>query len=148
MKITLITPDPQNARAWTHALRVESGFEVWHIKQALCNVLELAPVSGNRPDMVLVETTTPQDFEALEKLAKMHPEIDYVLVGNELGLEFLQRAMRAGVREILSAPATPEAVLAAFRRQLRKRAAVSTSLWRRFALFVGEDQTMFCRLAC
>ena len=124
MKIKLITPDPSNARAWTDALRAEPAFEVSHIVQALRDVPVV--INGSQPDLVLVETTTPQDFEALESLAKAHPEIDYLLVGNELGPEFLLRAMRVGVREVLPTPTTPDAVLAALRRQLRKRAPVAS----------------------
>ncbi|MEP6872772.1 MAG: AAA family ATPase [Burkholderiales bacterium] len=120
MKIKLITPDQHNATAWSEALRVERGVEVAAIVSALRDVNVL--VNGSRPDLVLVETTTPQDFLALEALANAHPEIDYVLVGNELRPEYLLRAMRAGVRELLPAPATPADVLAALRRQLRKRA--------------------------
>ena len=125
MKIKLITPDPLNAEAWSKALRVERGFEVAAIVSALNNVNVI--VNGSRPDMVLVETTTPEDFLALEALANAHPEIDYVLVGNELSPEFLMRAMRAGVREVLPAPAAPEAVLATLRRQLRKRAPAAAT---------------------
>ena len=123
MKIKLITPDPYNAEAWSEALRVERAFEVTPIVRALRDVNVI--VNGSRPDLVLVETTTPQDFEALEKLAHAHPEIDYVLVGNDLSPEFLMRAMRAGVREVLPAPATPADVLATLRRQLRKRPPVA-----------------------
>jgi len=120
VKIKLITPDPHNAKAWSDALRVERAFEVASIVHALRDVNVI--VNGTRPDLVLVETTTPQDFLALEALANAHPEIDYVLVGNELSPEFLLRAMRAGVREVLPAPTTPEAVLASLRRLLRKHA--------------------------
>ena len=122
MKIKLITPDARNAAAWIAALRTEPAFDVNLVERSLRDVNVL--VNGSHPDMVLVETTTPQDFEALEKLASAHPEIDYVLVGNDLSPEFLMRAMRAGVREMLPAPATAEAVLAALRRQLRKRTPV------------------------
>jgi pilus assembly protein CpaE len=120
VKIKLITPDPHNAKAWSDALRVERAFEVASIVHALRDVNVI--VNGTRPDLVLVETTTPQDFLALEALANAHPEIDYVLVGNELSPEFLLRAMRAGVREVLPAPTTPDAVLASLRRLLRKHA--------------------------
>lgn len=120
MKIKLITPDALNAAAWTDALRIEPAFEVTSVARALSDVSVI--VNGSRPDLVLVETTTPQDFEALERLANAHPDIDYVLVGTELSQALLLRAMRAGVREVLPSPATPEAVLAALRRLLRKRA--------------------------
>ena len=81
MKIKLITPDASNAAAWVAALRTEPAFEVNLVERSLRDVNVL--VNGSHPDMVLVETTTPQDFEALEKLASAHPEIDYVLVGND-----------------------------------------------------------------
>ena len=126
MKIKLITPNAHNAEAWAEALKAERAFEVTPIIRALREVNVI--VNGSRPDVVLVETTTPQDFEALEKLAHAHPEVDYVLVGNELTPEFLMRAMRAGVREVLPAPAAPLEVLDTLRRQLRKRAPVAPHL--------------------
>jgi pilus assembly protein CpaE len=122
MKVKLITPNAHNAEAWARALKAERAFDVTGIVRALHEVSVI--VNGSRPDLVLVETTTPQDFLALESLASAHPEIDYVLVGNELSPEFLMRAMRAGVREVLPAPAAAQDVLLALRRLLRKRMPV------------------------
>jgi pilus assembly protein CpaE len=122
MKIKLITPNANNADAWAQALAVERAFDVTTIVRALHDVSVI--VNGSRPDLVLVETTTPQDFLTLETLASAHPEIDYVLVGNELSPEFLLRAMRAGVREVLPAPAAAQEVLQTLRRLLRKRTPV------------------------
>lgn len=119
MKIKLVTPDPMHADAWSVALRGDRGFDVTAIVRSLRDVNVL--VNGSRPDVVVAETTTPEDFLALESLAVAHPEIDYVLVGNDLSPAVLMRAMRAGVREVLPAPATAEDVLAALRRQQRKR---------------------------
>src|SRR4051812_38574742 len=103
VKIKVITPDALHGEAWTTALRTERAFDVALIVRELHTVNVL--VNGSRPDLVLVETTAPRDFETLEALASAHPEIDYVLVGNDLSPEFLMRAMRAGVREVLPAPA-------------------------------------------
>lgn len=119
MKIKIISPDAAHAEAWSVLLRTQGGFEAHPVPRALRDVNVL--VNGSRPDIVVVETTTPEDFEALERLALAHPEIDYVLIGNDLSPEFLLRAMRAGVREVLPAPASGDAVLAALRRQQRKR---------------------------
>ena len=119
MKIKVITPDAAHGEAWTMALRQERAFDVALIVRDLHTVNVL--VNGSRPDLVLVETTTSKDFETLQVLASAHPEIDYVLVGKDLSPEFLMRAMRAGVREVLPAPASATDVLAALRRQLRKR---------------------------
>jgi pilus assembly protein CpaE len=123
MKIKLITPDPANAQAWSEALRAEGGFDVKAVVSTLHEVNVV--INGSRPDLVLVETTTSQDFEALERLAGAHPEVDCVLVGKELQPEFLLRALRAGVREVLQAPAAPATVLAALRRLARKRPAAA-----------------------
>jgi pilus assembly protein CpaE len=119
VKIKLITPDPANAQAWAEALRAEGGHEVKALVSALREVNVV--VNGSRPDLVLAETRTPQDFEALERLATSHPEIDYLLVSHAAEPDMLLRAMRAGVREVLQAPASPAAVAEALRRQVRKR---------------------------
>ena len=124
MKIKLITPYPQNALAWTEALGAEPTFEVTHTIQSLCDVQAIDRAS--KPDMLLVEIAKLEDFQAFETLARAQPEIDYVLVGSELDPDLLLRAMRVGVREVLPAPTTPDAVLAALRRQLRKRPSVSS----------------------
>jgi pilus assembly protein CpaE len=129
MKIKLVTPDRGNADAWTLLLRTDRTCEVNPIVRALRDVNVL--VNGSRPDLVVAEATTPQDFEALEQLATTHPEIDYVLIGSEMSPEFLLRAMRAGVREVLPAPASADAVLQAVRRQQRKRVPVVAAAERR-----------------
>jgi len=123
VKIKLITPDSHNAQAWSEALRAEGGFEVKALVSPLREVNVI--VNGSRPDLVLAETATPQDFAALERLAAAHPDVDHVLVSPALESELLLRAMRAGVREVLQAPASPAAVLAALRRQMRKRSGAA-----------------------
>lgn len=123
MKIKLITPHPANAQAWSEALRAEGGHDVHAMVSPLREVNVI--INGSRPDLVLAETVTPQDFAALERLATAHPEVDHVLVSPALEPELLLQAMRAGVREVLQAPAPPAAVVAALRRQLRKRAGAA-----------------------
>jgi pilus assembly protein CpaE len=121
VKIKLITPHARHAQEWSETLRSERSFEITPILRELRNVNVI--VNGSRPDVVLVETSTPEDFVALESLAGAHPEVDFVLIASDLDQALLLRAMRAGVREVLPAPATAADVLAALRRQLRKRAA-------------------------
>lgn len=119
MKVKLITATPFHAEAWTDVLRVEPAFEVSLVMHSLHD--ESVILDGHMPDLVLIEITTPHEFETLETLANAHPEIDFVLVLADPSPDFLLRAMRAGIREVLPTPAAPEAVLAALRRQLRKR---------------------------
>ena len=120
LSIKIVSPVRGHADAWAAALRDGvPAFDAHTIEQPLRSVSVI--VNGSRPDLVVVETTTPQDLEALEALATAHPEIDYVLIGAEMSPEVLMRAMRAGVRDVLPAPTTPEAVRAAVLRQVRKR---------------------------
>jgi pilus assembly protein CpaE len=124
MKIKIITPRVINAEAWAQALASLSPAPVVeaHAQQLRhVNVL----VNGIRPDLVLAETTGPEDLDALEALASNHPEIDYVLVSADLQPQALMRMMRAGVREVLPAPALDSAVAASVARLMRKRLAAA-----------------------
>ncbi|QPF73552.1 AAA family ATPase [Roseateles sp. DAIF2] len=119
MKVKLITPDAAHAEAWGRALRSESAVALTIVERPMREVNAI--VNGSRPDLLVVETPTPEDFLALEQLAGTHPEVDILLVAPEQNPEFLLRAMRAGVREVLPAPASSDALLAALRRLLRKQ---------------------------
>lgn len=124
MKIKIITPRVINAEAWAKALGALSPQPtVEAYAQHLRNVNVL--VNGIRPDLVLAETSGPEDLAALESLASAHPEIDYVLVSADLEPQVLLRMMRAGVREVLPAPAPDQAVAAAVQRLMRKRSAAA-----------------------
>ncbi len=121
MRVKIVTPDTAHAFAWSEALRADPAFGVSALERPLREVNAI--VNGSRPDLLLAETGCAEDFLALERLAMAHPEVDIMLVAPELSPDFLMRAMRAGVREVLPAPASGEAVLAAARRLQRKRGA-------------------------
>lgn len=126
MKIKIITPRAVHAEAWSNALAgLTPRPTVESFAQHLRNVNVL--VNGIRPELVLAETTGPQDLDALEQLASNHPEIDYVLVSSELDPQVLMRMMRAGVREVLPAPAPDEAIAAAVTRLMKKRSAAAAA---------------------
>lgn len=122
MKLKVISPIASHAQAWADALsRASGGLHAECIVKPLPAVNVL--VNGSRPDLVVVETTSPQDFNELERLARQHPEIEYVLVGSELTRDELMRAMRAGVRELLPPDASPDDVVQAVQRLAHKRPA-------------------------
>jgi pilus assembly protein CpaE len=124
MKIKIITPRVINAEAWVKALGTLAPAPVVEAHaQQLRNVNVL--VNGIRPDLVLAETTGSEDLDALEALASNHPEIDYVLVSADLQPQVLLRMMRAGVREVLPAPALDSAIAASVARLMRKRTAAA-----------------------
>ena len=121
MKLKIVSPSQADAEAWRDAFVIaDEAFDVTTVVQALQRVNVL--VNGSHPDLLVVQTTSTEDFEALERLAATHPELQYVLVAHELTPEILMRAMRAGVREALQMPVAPEAVVDAVQRLARKRA--------------------------
>lgn len=124
MKIKVISPIAAHAEAWRAALAASSlPLSVEAIVRPLHEVNVL--VNGSRPDLVVVEVVAQRDFDALEKLASVHPEVEYLLVSDQLNPDMLMRAMRAGVREVVPAPATVESVAGAVGRQVHKRLLAS-----------------------
>jgi pilus assembly protein CpaE len=121
MKIRIVTPNADHAQSWASALgradEVATAVQPVRLLTALTN--------GIKPDVVVVETLDPRDLDTLESLAGNHPDIDCVLVSNDLTPEALLRMMRAGVREVLPAPASADALAAAVQRIGRKRAATT-----------------------
>lgn len=120
MKIKVISPNTQHAEVWAAALKFGmTGDQVETVVRPLRSVNVI--VNGSRPDLVLAEAVDEPDFVVVEALANAHPDVDFVLVSPDLKPELLVRAMRAGIREVLPAPATAEAVLGAAQRLSRKR---------------------------
>ena len=111
MKVKIITPDRANAQAWGDALRRQGGFDIKEVVSPLQEAS--AVVNGSRPDLVLAQTSSPQDIDTMERLSAAHPEVDLVLVSPTLEPGILMRALRAGVREVLQTPCAPEEVVAA-----------------------------------
>lgn len=142
MKIKLVTPDPARAQRWGDALRAEPTLAVSTLVEPMHRVNVL--VNGSRPDLVLAEATTAQDFAAMEALASAHPEMDYVLLTGEASPEFLMRAMRAGVREVLPPTATAEDVVAAVRRLQRKRVPAAAAA----AAVPAQHGTVLALVSC
>lgn len=119
MKILLVAPEPRTLRLWSEVLELEPAFEVESLAgdaPAAEAALQVQPV-----DLVMIDTSPALSVEAVETWAGTWPQTDFVIASDDTGPQLLLRAMRSGVREVLPAPASPEAVLAALRRQMRKR---------------------------
>ena len=95
MKVKIITPDRANAQAWGDALRRQGGFDIKEVVSPLQEAS--AVVNGSRPDLVLAQTSSPQDIDTMERLSAARPEVDLVLVSPTLEPGILMRALRAGV---------------------------------------------------
>lgn len=119
MRILLVHPEPRVLRAWAEMLELEPGFEVDAVAggaDAAEPALDIEP-----PEVVLAQLGPALPLARVEAWAAAHPRTDFLAASADTGPELLLHAMRAGVREVLPAPVAPDAVLAALRRQQRKR---------------------------
>ncbi len=70
------------------------------------SLVELEQRFGMGPIVVVLgpSCATPTDFAMIERWSRTNPEVGSVLVTSELTTELLQTALRAGVKDVLSAP--------------------------------------------
>ena len=59
---------------------------------------------------------TPHDLAYVEQWNRSHPEVGVVLVASQLSTELLQRALRAGVKDVLAAPVDKRQLMEAVHR--------------------------------
>lgn len=78
-------------------------------------------VNGSAPEVVIVDAANQRSLEAVEALNLRRPDIDTLLISSESSVDFLMRAMRAGVREVIPQPAPEGALESAIDRILQKR---------------------------
>ncbi len=86
----------------------------------------LGAVNGSVPDIVVLDAFDPADIAALETLTLRFPQIDPIVITGDTSSDFLLRALRAGVREVLPGTPTPEALLGAVARIRVKRGGAPT----------------------
>ncbi len=67
---------------------------------------ELEPRLGMSPVVVVLgpSCTDPSDLARIESWSRTNPEVGSVLVTNEMSTDLLRSALRAGVKDVLSAP--------------------------------------------
>jgi pilus assembly protein CpaE len=119
MKTLLIAAEPRLGRAWAEVLKLEPALDVETVSGPQ-DAAEAA-LDTQAPELVMVALSEGMPLATVEAWAARHPHTDFLASSPETGPEVLLRAMQAGVREVLPAPAAPEAVLAALRRQMRRR---------------------------
>jgi pilus assembly protein CpaE len=92
----------------------------------------------DEPDLLLVDGIgcDAEGLAPIEELATRHPNIAVVLLCPDCSPEFLLRAMRAGVREVLPSPVPPDELAAAVTRFCGKLRAARASATGKVLAFI------------
>jgi len=89
----------------------------------------LGPVADQEmPDLIVMEglCQEKEELTAMESLGQRHPNMSLIILCENLSQAFLIQAMRVGVREVLPAPVSPQALLEAVARVEQKLVQVET----------------------
>ena len=78
-------------------------------------------INGTPPDVLIIDDATHRCLEAVESLSLHSPGVETLLISGDATAEFLMRAMRAGVREVIPTAGSPEVLQAAMTRLMHKR---------------------------
>jgi len=90
---------------------------------ALAVAVENLPafINGTPPDVLIIDDATQGCLDAVESLSLRTPGVETLLISGDASAEFLMRAMRAGVREVVPTNGGPEAIRGALTRLMHKR---------------------------
>jgi pilus assembly protein CpaE len=80
-----------------------------------------AVINGSSPDVLIIDDATVGCLDAVEALNLRAPGVETLLISQDASAEFLMRAMRAGVREVIPTAGSPESLQAAMIRLAHKR---------------------------
>ncbi|MCK2097578.1 AAA family ATPase [Thauera aromatica] len=83
----------------------------------------LGLINGVVPDVLVLDAFAPDKLGALESLTSRHPQIEPIVISADTSSDFLLRAFRAGVREVLPSPVQADVLSGAIERIARKRGA-------------------------
>jgi pilus assembly protein CpaE len=118
-KVTVVSSDRSSLQEIIRALAKDS--ELGDIASVEGNAHVLEQIS-DPPDLLVINGALAEEggLDTLERLGHLHPETAFIVVSDNQSPDFLLRAMRAGVREVVPCPIVDEQFLAAVAR-IRKR---------------------------
>ena len=121
ISVSVFGTDPQNVSRIAAALPADD--EWVNVRTATGGVLEAASdVQRDPPDLLVLESgeLDESDLALLESSLLAAPTTTTVLLSANRSSEFLMRAMRAGVREVIPSPPSPDELGASLSRQLER----------------------------
>lgn len=122
MKIAVVSPNDRLVMDVVRLLRERSPSDEVEAIAGLPHVLA-AGAGASTPDVLVLDAPSlgEGDLDQLERLSHVHPRLAFIVLSQQTSPEFLMRAMRAGVREVLPLPLDGDALVAAVRRIQEKR---------------------------
>lgn len=116
MKIAIVSKDEKQLAEIARLLRERNTAD--SILITLGSLDKLTGFIETAPDVLVFDQPSVEggDMDRLERLSNLYPKMACILTSRQRTPDFLMRAMRAGVREVLPSPAGVEALFPAIRR--------------------------------
>ena len=126
MKIAVVSSNDKQATEIVRLLRARSPSDEVQVVAGMPQVLA-AGAGATTPDVLVLDAPSvgEGDLDQLERLSHVHPRLAFIVITQQSSPEFLMRAMRAGVREVMPLPLNGDALCAAIHRIDDKRGSQS-----------------------
>ena len=122
MKIAVVSKDEKHLLEIAKLLRERNpADDVFAVPGTLDKLTSMASLAS--PDVLILDQPSVEggDLERLERLSHLYPRLAFILICQDQTPEFLIKAMRVGVREVLPSPVSAETLLPAMARIAEKR---------------------------
>jgi pilus assembly protein CpaE len=121
MKVKVISPSGDRAEQFARMVRSSNAeLEVHTAVLAPASGLPGA-MNGSRPGLLIIDGVDHPQLDEIGRLTQAHPEVETIVISADLSPDFLMKAMRVGVREVLTPPLDQPAMHEAVLRVTRKR---------------------------
>lgn len=122
MKIAVVSKDEKHLLEIAKLLRERNPVDdVFAVPGTLDKLTSMASLAS--PDVLVLDQPSVEggDLERLERLSHLYPRLAFILICQDQTPEFLIKAMRVGVREVLPSPVSAETLLPAMVRIAEKK---------------------------
>lgn len=152
MKIAVISPDKAHLGVIRQILQGgDSSRQVLSFEDGMDR---LAPVADQEhPDLIIMDGICQgtEEFGALEQLGQRYPGMAYIILSENASSEFLIKAIRVGVRDVLHLPLAPGALEEAVQRiehKSKSTAAPQKKMGKTIAFVASKGGSGATFLAC
>jgi len=123
MKIKIVAANLQRAQHVADLVRASS--PDLDVLTAVSAMSELPrAVNGSRPNLLVLDGVDLDELDSVGEFTNARPDVETIVISSDNDAEFLLKAMRVGVREVLPPPTDSAALQAAVQRAARKHRPV------------------------